>query len=179
MNTPNKLTLLRVLIIPVFMVLLLVTQIPYHMFWAAVCFAAASITDTIDGRLARKNNQVTTFGIFLDPLADKLLVISALVCFVQLNLSDAWVAMIIVARELLVTSLRLIASGSGVVIAANIWGKAKTTTQIIAILGVMLLATFRLPAIYGQGLLWVAAFFTVASGVQYMVVYRKYIDTTK
>lgn len=179
MNTPNKLTLLRVCVIPVFMVLLLCRQIPYHMLFAAACFAAASITDTIDGRLARKNNQVTTFGKFLDPLADKMLVISALVCFVQLGLADAWVAMVIVARELLVTSLRLIASGSGVVIAANIWGKAKTTAQIIAILAVMLFAAFGLPTVYGSALLWIAAFFTVVTGVQYLVVYRKYIDTTK
>lgn len=179
MNTPNKLTVVRILLVPAFMVFLLIQAIPFHMWFALVCFVAASVTDFADGYLARKNNQITTFGKFLDPLADKLLVISALVCFVQLGLGDAWIAMIIVARELLVTSLRLIAAGSGTVIAANIWGKAKTVSQIIAIVGVMLFSALSVTAIVGVVLLWIAAAFTVVSGIQYMWAYRRCIDTTK
>lgn len=179
MNTPNKLTVVRILLVPAFMVFLLVTVIPLHMWLALLCFVLASVTDFVDGFLARKNNQVTTFGKFLDPLADKLLVISALVCFVQLGLGDAWVAMIIVARELLVTSLRLIAAGSGTVIAANLWGKVKTVSQIIAIVGVMAFAALGMGPLAGVVLLWVAAGFTIVSGVQYMWAYRRCIDTTK
>lgn len=183
MNTPNKLTILRILLVPVFMLFLLVGEIPFHMFWAAACFLLASLTDLIDGKLARKNNQVTTFGKFLDPLADKLLVTSALVCFVQLRYAGAVIAMIVIAREFLVTSLRLIAAGSGTVIAANIWGKAKTTSQIIAILAVILFNAFGTAsaplALLGQVLLWAAALLTIASGIQYVWAYRGHIDTYK
>lgn len=179
MNTPNKLTIARTLLVPVFMIFLLDSAIPYHMLIAAGCFIAASLTDLLDGKLARKNNQVTDFGRFLDPLADKLLVIAALVCFVQLNLADAWITMIIILRELMVTSIRLIASGSGKVIAANIWGKAKTVSQMTAIITVMGLNVFHLPPFPGTVLLWVAALFTIISGAQYVWTYREYIDTTK
>lgn len=179
MNTPNKLTLLRILLVPVFLVFLLIPAIPYRYLIAAVLFIIASVTDLIDGHLARKNNQVTNFGKFLDPLADKVLVVSALVAFVQLNLSPAWIPIVVIAREFLVTSLRLVASGGGVVIAANIWGKAKTNSQIIAIVAVMLCAAFGWPAIIGMVLLWICALFTVVSGLQYLWAYRKHIDTTK
>jgi len=179
MNTPNKITLLRIFLVPVFMVFLLVKNIPYHMLFAIFCFVVASLTDMLDGKLARKYNLVTDFGKFLDPLADKLLVIAALVCFVQIDLTDAWVAMIIVTRELLVTSLRLIAAGSGEVIAANIWGKIKTNSQIIAIIAAMLFSALSLPPVYGNILLWITAVFTIITGIQYMWAYREYIDTTK
>jgi CDP-diacylglycerol--glycerol-3-phosphate 3-phosphatidyltransferase len=179
MNIPNKLTVLRIFLVPVFMVFLLVAQIPYHMQLAILCFVAASLTDLFDGYLARKYNLITNFGKFLDPLADKLLIIAALVCFVQIYHTYAVVAMIIITRELLVTSLRLIASGSGEVIAANIWGKVKTNGQIIAIVAVMLCSVFSIPLIYGSILLWIAAIFTIITGIQYMWAYRRYIDTTK
>jgi CDP-diacylglycerol--glycerol-3-phosphate 3-phosphatidyltransferase len=179
MNTPNKLTVVRIFLVPVFMVLLLVQSIPHHMLFAILCFLVASLTDLIDGMLARKYNLITNFGKFLDPLADKLLVIAALVCFVQINLTDAWVAMIIITRELLVTSLRLIASGSGEVIAANGWGKVKTNIQIIAIVAVMLCSAFSISLIYGSILLWISAIITIITGIQYMRAYREYIDTTK
>jgi CDP-diacylglycerol--glycerol-3-phosphate 3-phosphatidyltransferase len=179
MNTPNKLTVVRIFLVPVFMVFLLVENIPYHMLIAIFCFIVASLTDLLDGKLARKYNLITDFGKFLDPLADKLLVIAALVCFVQINLADAWVVMIIITRELLVTSLRLIASGSGEVIAANGWGKAKTNSQIIAIIAVMLCSVFSIPLIFGSVLLWIAAVITIITGIQYMWAYREYIDTTK
>lgn len=181
MNTPNKLTVARIILVPLFMVFLLAGKIPFHMLWAAACFIVASLTDLIDGKLARKNNQVTTFGKFLDPLADKLLVTSALVCFVQLGYADAWVTMIIIAREFLVTSLRLVAAGGGTVIAANIWGKSKTVSQMVAILAVMFFHGFGpAPAVLnmaGTILLWVAAALTVISGVQYVWLYRGHIDT--
>ena len=179
MNTPNKLTIFRTLLVPAFMAFLLAPAVPYHMVIAAGCFIAASLTDLFDGRLARKNRQETDFGRFLDPLADKLLVISALVCFVQLGLADAWITMIIVMRELLVTSIRLVASGSGKVIAASIWGKAKTVSQMAAIITVMALNAFSLPSFPGTVLLWIAAALTVVSGAQYVWTYREYIDTTK
>lgn len=181
LNTPNKLTLLRVFLVPLFMVFLLVTVMPHHMLWAALCFVLASITDFIDGRLARRSNQVTTFGKFLDPLADKLLVTAALVCFVQLGLTDSWVAMIIIGREFLVTLLRLVAAGDGTVFAANLWGKAKTASQMIAIIAVMLFNGFgptpEMLTVVGSVLLWVAAVLTVVSGVQYVWLYRGHIDT--
>lgn len=179
MNTPNKLTMLRILLVPIFMVLLLVKAIPFHILFAGICFIIASLTDLIDGKLARKNGQVTTFGKFLDPIADKLLVTAALVCFVELGLASSWVAMIIIAREFLVTSLRLIASDGGKVIAANFWGKSKTVSQITAVVVVMAVSALSLPALIGSVFLWIAAALTVISGVQYLWVYREYINTTK
>ena len=182
MNTPNKLTVLRILLVPLFMVLLLV-PFPFHMLAAAVCFAVASVTDLVDGKIARARGQVTNFGKFLDPLADKMLVAAALVCFVELGRCSAWVAVIIIAREFLVTSLRLVASGTGAVIAANLWGKAKTATQMTAILFVMLVDAFlpNVPLLFwaGQGLLWLAAALTVVSGAQMLWQNRAYIDTTR
>lgn len=179
MNTPNKLTILRVLMVPVFMVFVLYKQIPYNIFIALAVFAIASITDLIDGKLARKNNQITNFGKLMDPLADKLLVTAALVCFVQLGLANVWAAMIIIAREFLVTSIRLIAVDSGKVIAANIWGKTKTVSQMIAVIVTLFCTGLSLPPIYGSVLIWIAAGFTIISGVQYTWAYREYITTTK
>ncbi|MBC8584595.1 CDP-diacylglycerol--glycerol-3-phosphate 3-phosphatidyltransferase [Youxingia wuxianensis] len=131
MNTPNKLTVLRMAMIPVFLVFMLIDTIPLHYIWALAVFAAASFTDFLDGYLARRDNLVTDFGKFMDPLADKLLVTSALICFVELRWTPALVVIIILAREFLVTSVRLIAAGSGKVIAADIWGKLKTVFQIV------------------------------------------------
>jgi CDP-diacylglycerol--glycerol-3-phosphate 3-phosphatidyltransferase len=175
---------MRVLMVPVFMVFELVPVTKYHFFIALVIFVAASLTDLLDGKIARKNNLVTDFGKLMDPLADKLLVTAALVGFVQLGLGDAWVAMIIIARELLVTSLRLVASGKGTVIAANIWGKMKTVSQMTAIIAVLFFAGlssagFSLPKIYGMAFLWIATCFTIVSGVQYVWVYKDFIDTKK
>ena len=130
MNLPNKLTMLRVLLIPVFMV----CAANRWMLAAGIIFAAASLTEYFDGHLARKNNLVTDFGKFADPLADKLLVFSALVCFIELEMSSALIVFIILAREFLVTSVRLIAAEQGTVIAADIWGKMKTVSQIVWVL---------------------------------------------
>lgn len=179
MNTPNKLTMLRMIMIPVFMVLVLVKQIPDRMLWALLVFALASITDFIDGKLARKHNQITNFGKLMDPLADKLLVTSALVCFVYLGLADVWAVVIIIAREFLVTAIRLIAIQSGNVIASNIWGKLKTWSQMLAVVFTLLLSGIAVNPVYGYVLVWISAVFTVISGVQYAWSYREYLSTEK
>ena len=135
MNIANKLTLLRVILVPFFAFFMLAGDIvPYSYLWAAVIFAVASITDTADGKIARKYNMVTNFGKFLDPLADKVLVVTALICFVELGWASAWVTAIIVAREFVVSGIRLIAAGSEkkTVIAASIWGKLKTASTMVA-----------------------------------------------
>ena len=119
MNLPNKLTMLRILMIPVFMVFIEISILPNHILWAFVVFVLASLTDMLDGKIARKYNLVTDFGKFMDPLADKILVTAALIYFIPLGLAPAWIVILILAREFLVTSLRLIASGKGVVIAAD------------------------------------------------------------
>lgn len=176
MNTPNKLTVSRMIMVPVFMVFLMEARIPYHMLLALLVFVLASVTDLIDGKLARKYNQITNFGKLMDPLADKLLVTAALICFVSLGLADVWAVVIIVAREFLVTSIRLIAADSGKVIPANIWGKIKTNGQIIAVVVTMLASFFALPAAVGEVFVWIAAAFTVVSGIQYAYAYREYIS---
>ena len=181
MNTPNVLTLIRVLMVPVFMWALL------SGFYVAaiVIFAIASLTDHLDGYLARKNNQVTTFGKLMDPLADKILTISALVCLCGMNadfVSPA-VVMIIIARELIVTGGRQLAMGEKTVIAASWWGKAKTVSQMTAIIGVML--DLAVPGalrigteFWGALTFWmvlVTVVLTVYSGLDYIVKNRKLI----
>lgn len=163
--------------IPLFMFFLMLGENTFFMFLAVIVFCLASLTDLIDGKLARKYNQITNFGKLMDPLADKLLVTSALVCFVALGLADVWAVMIIIAREFLVTSIRLVAASSGKVIAANMWGKAKTNSQIIAVIAVMVLNIFTIPAFVGKVLIWIAVVFTVVSGLQYAMVNREYLST--
>ena len=139
MNLPNKLTVARIIMVPFFVVFLVNVTIPHHFLIAGLIFALASFTDLLDGKIVRKRNLVTNFGKFLDPLADKILVISALVCFVNLGLAELWFVLIIIAREFMVTSIRLIAVNTGEVIAANIWGKAKTVSQMVAIVGILIM----------------------------------------
>ena len=139
MNLPNKLTVARIIMVPFFVVFLVNVTIPHHFLIAGLILALASFTDLLDGKIARKRNLVTNFGKFLDPLADKILVISALVCFVNLGLAELWFVLIIIAREFMVTSIRLIAVNTGEVIAANIWGKAKTVSQMVAIVGILIM----------------------------------------
>ena len=135
LNIPNKLTVLRVILIPVFIVLLMLAGDRLGLRIAALAvFCIACITDALDGMIARKHNLVTNFGKFMDPLADKLLVCSALICFVELGQLPAWVVIIIVAREFIISGFRLIASDRGVVIAASYWGKFKTVSQMITII---------------------------------------------
>ena len=139
MNLPNKLTVARIIMVPFFVVFLVNVTIPHHFLIAGLIFALDSFTDLLDGKIARKRNLVTNFGKFLDPLADKILVISALVWFVNLGLAELWFVLIIIAREFMVTSIRLIAVNTGEVIAANIWGKAKTVSQMVAIVGILIM----------------------------------------
>ena len=129
MNLPNKLTILRVLMIP-FYVCFQLNPMPGCKWVALALFCVASFTDFLDGQIARKKGLVTNFGKFMDPLADKLLVCSALICFTQLSLLPAWIVIIIVAREFIISGFRLIAAEQGVVIAASYWGKFKTVSQM-------------------------------------------------
>ena len=138
MNLPNKLTILRVLMIPFFVFFMLVDFGYPGRIAALVLFCAASFTDFLDGFIARKYHLVTNFGKFMDPLADKLLVCSALICFVGKGELAAWIVIIIMAREFIISGFRLVASDNGVVIAANIWGKLKTVSQMIMIILIIL-----------------------------------------
>lgn len=140
MNLPNKITIFRVCMIPFFLIFLLYQGIPYGKYIAVGIFIIACLSDALDGYIARKNNLVTNFGKFMDPLADKLLVCSALICFVELKLIPAWIIIIIISREFIISGFRLIASDKGIVIAASYWGKFKTTAQMI--MAVLLIINF-------------------------------------
>lgn len=172
MNLPNKLTVLRVLMIPVFVVLLLCDGIPYNNIIAVVVFALACITDALDGHIARKNNLVSNFGKFMDPLADKLLVCSALLCFIELGRIPAWIAIIIVSREFIISGFRLVASDNGVVIAASKWGKLKTISQMI--MSILLIVDFDYSFfnIAEQIFIYLSLVLTVISLVDYLVKNR-------
>lgn len=167
MNLPNKLTLLRIIAIPVFIVVLMIG----HRYIATIIFIAAALTDMLDGHIARKYDLVTNFGKLMDPLADKLLVMSALVCLVELGQAAGWMVIVILAREFAVTGLRQVAAAEGIVIAAGITGKIKTITQMIAI---PLLLLDNWPCRYiglplDQIFLWIAVAMTIISGVEYIV----------
>lgn len=140
MNIANKITLLRIALIPVFMVLMLI-EFPFHMELALTVFLIASLTDKLDGYLARKYNLITDFGKFMDPLADKLLITGAFVVLIQLGRIDAWIVFVILAREFAVTGLRLLAAAQNIIIAASNYGKLKTVTQIVAIV-ILILGNF-------------------------------------
>lgn len=140
MNLPNKLTLLRIAFVPLVMAAILI-EFPLHHLVAGLLFGAAAITDAFDGKIARRDNLITDFGKFADPLADKILVISALICFVKLGLCGAVPLSVIILREFAVTSVRLVAASSGKVIAANMWGKVKTVSQIVAIVAIFVFQT--------------------------------------
>lgn len=140
MNLPNRLTLLRIALVPAVIAAILI-QFPFHFTVAGLLFGAAAITDAFDGKIARRDNLVTDFGKFADPLADKILVISVLVCFVAFRLCGVIPLIIIIFREFTVTSVRLVAASKGKVIAANLWGKVKTVSQITAIVAIFVLQT--------------------------------------
>ena len=187
MNLPNKLTILRIILVP-FMIAALLIEFPHHFLVAGLIFGAASITDYFDGKIARSRNLITDFGKFADPLADKILVISCLVCFVAMKLCDPVLLTIVLFREFAVTSIRLVAASSGTVIAANMWGKFKTVSQIVAVIAVFVFQYFLelckvgiLPipeetadtiAVYlnigGYALLWISTIFTIISGYIYI-----------
>jgi CDP-diacylglycerol--glycerol-3-phosphate 3-phosphatidyltransferase len=138
MNLANKLTLIRIFLVPVFLVFIAVKDIPYGSFIATFIFILATLTDKLDGYIARSRNQITNFGKFMDPLADKLLVTAALISLVDLQVVPGWAAVVIIAREFAVSGLRSIAAAQGRVIAASWWGKIKTVIQIIAIILLLL-----------------------------------------
>ncbi len=168
MNLPNQLTMARIVMVPVVMALMLTG----HNILALIVFAIASITDFLDGYLARKNNLVSSFGKIMDPLADKLLSFGALICFIQIDIVDVWAPMIIIAREFFVTSMRVVAVSKGKVIAASWWGKIKTNVQMFAIMIALLLCGLGNPGFMGFSiagiLIWIAAIFTVASWIAYI-----------
>ncbi|MCC3864895.1 CDP-diacylglycerol--glycerol-3-phosphate 3-phosphatidyltransferase [Terrisporobacter petrolearius] len=169
MNLPNKLTLLRVLLIPVFVIIMML-DVTNHYLMACLIFIIASITDALDGHIARKNNLVTDFGKFMDPLADKLLVISALICMIESNLVAGWMVIIIVARELTVSILRAIAAADGKVIAASGGGKIKTISQMLAIIILLLGANIDNSMLLQVGTIFmlIATMLTLYSGADYL-----------
>ncbi len=190
MNLPNKLTIGRITLVPFFVAALLI-DFPLNNLAALIIFAAASITDMLDGKIARKQNLVTDFGKFADPLADKILVLAALLCFVQNGYCDCVAVIIILFREFSVTSIRLIAASNGKVVAANIWGKIKTVSQMIAIIAIMLmqfiiditqLTNSYSPDIFtafwsiSEILLWISTVFAVISGIIYIIQNREFIS---
>lgn len=191
MNLANKLTMFRVIIVPFFVVFMSVAAIPYRFLWALVLFALASITDLLDGKIARKFNMVTDFGKFLDPLADKVLVAAALICFVELGWTYAWVVFVILAREFLVSGIRLVAASSDkkAVIPASIWGKLKTAVTMAAMVVILILGVLiddfgiiggEFPAqIVRDVLMYLSALLTVISGIKYVYDYRAYINPNK
>ena len=196
MNLPNKLTMLRIILVPFYIFFLLMPGIPHHYLIALIIFGAASYTDHLDGKIARKYNMITDFGKFADPLADKIMILAALACFVQLGLTNAVVLTVIVAREIMVTAMRLVASSKGKVVAANNWGKAKTISQIAAVLLVMIfqyilelgamglvnINTASLIPVFGligEIALWISALLTVISGVVYIVQNFEFIKNAK
>ena len=176
MNTPNKLTVGRMILVP-FLVVFMLTGWggEYNRYISFVIFAAASITDWFDGYLARKNNLVTNFGKFMDPLADKLLVCSAMICMIELGRLPAWIVIVIIAREFIISGFRLIAAENGVVIAANYWGKFKTVSQMVMII----LLILNVGEIYGgfwdiltQIFIWLSVALTIISLVTYIMQNR-------
>ncbi len=196
MNLANKLTMLRIFLVPIFLIFIAVKGIPYGTILATLVFIIASLTDQLDGYIARSRNQVTTFGKFMDPLADKLLVTSALISLVELGLIPSYAAIIIIAREFAVSGLRTIAASEGKIIAASWWGKIKTVIQIIAI--VLLLIKVNIgtspylaslinnnsalnkffevtPTVF----LYLAVIITIISGIDYFIKNKKVFSMTK
>lgn len=182
MNIPNKLTVLRVILVPIFMALYLIPshvafsifsfEVTYGRLLAVIIFILASVTDWADGHIARKNGLVTNFGKFMDPLADKLLITGALCCLLSDGTVNVVIVMIILAREFIVTGLRLVAASEGIVIAAGMLGKIKTTIQMITVIAAV---------IFGKNLavdilFWISAFITALSGVQYIIDNRKVFE---
>ena len=168
MNLPNKLTILRVVMIPFFVLALLYNggENQTLRYVAAAIFIIASLTDMLDGKIARKYNLVTNFGKFMDPLADKLLVCSALICLVELKELPAWMVIVIISREFIISGFRLVASDNGVVIAASYWGKFKTTFQMIAV--VLLIVGIPALSMVTTAVVWIALILTVISLVDYI-----------
>ena len=180
LNLPNSITLSRIAIVPVIL-LLAAMETKWSCFFATLFFVVAALSDLVDGYLARKNNLITSLGKFLDPLADKVLVSSVLIMFVELAWVPAWIVIVIICRDLMVTGLRAVASDEGVVIAADKYGKWKTTLQMIALVPLLLHHDwFGLPLIsLGTMLLYVSLFLTVFSGVNYFVQFFRVLRVNR
>lgn len=186
MNLANKLTMIRIFLVPVFLFFITVKEIPYGSIIATIVFIIAALTDQLDGHIARSRNQITNFGKFMDPLADKLLVTAALVSLVELELVSGWAVVVILAREFAVSGLRTLAASDGIVIAASWWGKIKTVTQMIAILLLLLKVNINTSAnamsfvnnnsflngfftYVPETIMFIAVLITIISGIDYFV----------
>ncbi len=168
MNLPNKLTVLRVIMVPFFVLFMLTDLGGEAGKWIAlVIFCLASLTDMLDGKIARARNLVTNFGKFMDPLADKLLVCSAMICLIPTGQIPAWVVIVIIAREFIISGFRLVASDSGIVIAASYWGKFKTVSQMLMVI-VLIADLGGVFDMIGTALIWIALILTVVSLVDYI-----------
>lgn len=192
MNLPNKLTVTRVILVPVFLLFYFCTAIPCNYLLALIMFVSASVTDALDGHIARSRNLITNFGKFLDPLADKVLVMAALACFSYSRMIHALPFIIIVAREFMVSGLRLVVANHGTVVAAGFLGKVKTAFTMVAIVAILVYQSvsadfnwFGLPItetvdggirIALNALIWIAAVLTVLSGYTYLKAYWKHIN---
>lgn len=177
MNIANKITLFRVFLVPIFLVVLY-SNIENNVIIAGVIFIVASLTDMLDGHIARSRNLVTNFGKFVDPLADKVLASAALIALVDMGMISGWIVVVIIAREFTVTGFRVLAASEGVTIAASPWGKIKTITQLVAII-LFLFNNFPfsylgIPA--DDIMIYLALIFTIVSGVDYMVKNKNIID---
>ena len=167
MNLPNKLTVFRVVLVPFFVAFLLLSGTNESLKWVAlVIFVVASLTDLLDGHIARSRNLVTTFGKFMDPLADKILTISGMICLIELGRIPSWIVVIIVAREFIISGFRLITTEHGIVIAANYWGKWKTTFQMIMI--ILMIVNIPQLQILTNLTMWIALALTIISLVTYI-----------
>ena len=171
MNLPNKLTTLRVILIPFFVFFLLWQGGENRTFRiiSLVIFIVASLTDLLDGKIARKYNLVTNFGKFMDPLADKLLVCSALICLIELNQLPAWMVIVIISREFIISGFRLVASDNGVVIAASYWGKFKTTFQMVMIIMLILNYENNIYQLCAVAVTYIALILTIISLIDYLI----------
>lgn len=169
MNLPNKLTILRTVMIPFFILFLYTDWFHgYDKIIAAVIFIAASLTDMLDGKIARKYNLVTNFGKFMDPLADKLLVCSALICLIALDKIPAWIVIVIISREFIISGFRLIAADNGVVIAASYWGKFKTASQMVTVILLVLNIQNTVFTVLGTVFIYISLVLTVVSLIDYI-----------
>ena len=178
MNLPNKLTIFRVILIPFFVVFMLAPICPgYANYIAVAIFIVASLTDLLDGKIARKYNLVTDFGKFMDPLADKLLVCAAMICLIETGQLAAWIVIVIISREFIISGFRLVAADNGVVIAASYWGKFKTTFQMIAV--VLMILNFEALSVVTLICTWAALILTIISLVDYIAKNHKVLTEGK
>ncbi len=192
MNLPNKLTVLRIVLAPLFLVLAL-WEFPFHYGAALIVFITAALTDMFDGKIARARGLITNFGKFLDPLADKMLTTAAFLLFLAKGQMNVWALFLVLTREFMVTSVRLIAAKDGKVIAASYWGKLKTVAQFIAIIYMLTAlefatwqnwlsvpaAAFSIPLLIGRILIWISVVLTLIAGVEYVWQNREYFKNEK